>query len=268
MRWVVLLMLLFGSLPAAAVPPPPVLATADCDAPSYASDQLVCGDAELLALDRLLAARIAERDGADDGYSDGDADLEWFQRSRRCAFEADHRECLLAAYCLRLVLVGSFGPDVVALCNPATGNYLPASALSQSGFVRPGAGTENLQGREIRIWGFVDHGNLYGDAAAREILGEWCSGEGPAPGSWRFNLKAVADDPVGASFAVHIPDGPLRDDLLRVFVADARGGRATRVYLEGKLELFDAPTQGARLTGLRLELGSSRAIRLGRPGSE
>lgn len=251
-----------------AVPPPPVQLTADCSAPTYASDQMVCADPGLRALDGLLAARIEARGevAAEDGRADSDED--WFQRSRRCAFEADHRDCLLAAYCLRLALVGLLGPDVVALCNPAKGDYLPAAALSRSGFVRPGVGAEDLQGREIRVWGFVDHGNLYADAAAREILGEWWSGEGPAPGSWRFNLKAAADDPVGASFAVHILDDLLRDDLLRVFVADARGGRATRVYLEGKLDLFDAPTGGARLTGLRLELGSSRAIRLGSQGSE
>jgi hypothetical protein len=54
----------------------------------------------------------------------------------------------------------------------------------------------------------------------------------------------------------------------RQLAVQPQGGRATRVYLKGKLDLFDAPTGGARLTGLRLELGSSRAIRLGRQGSE
>jgi hypothetical protein len=265
-------MALLYPLIAAAVPPPPVLATADCEAPTYASDQLVCGDAELLALDRLLAAQIADR-GAQDVSGIGDEDdLEWFQRSRHCAFETDHRDCLLAAYCLRLVLVGSFGgslgADAMAPCNPATGDYLPAASFGRSGFAQPGAGVEALQGQRIRIWGFVDHVNIYGDTAAREILGEWWSGEGPAASSWRFNLKAAAADPPGASFAVHVPNDLLRDDLLRVFVADARNKRATRVFLQGQLELFDAPTQGARLTGLRLELKSSRDIRLDQPGLE
>jgi uncharacterized protein len=268
MRKVFVVMVLLAPLPAAAVPPPPAQVTADCDAPSYASDQLVCADAELRGLDRLLAKRIAERGARENGITGNDGDLEWFRRSRRCAFEADHRDCLRTAYCLRLALVSPFGADSSALCNPPTSGYLPAASLSRSGFARRDSRNEELRGRDIRVWGFVDHGNIYGDAAAREILGDWWSGDAPNADSWRFDLKAAADDPVGASFSVHVPVDLLRDDLLRVFVADARSGRATRVYLEGNLRQFDAPTGLTRLVGLRLELESSRAIGLWRPGPE
>ncbi len=47
------------------------------------------------------------------------------------------------------------------------------------------------------------------------ILGDWWSGEGPDATTWRFNLKAEADDEVGHSFPVHVPNDPGRDDLLR-----------------------------------------------------
>jgi hypothetical protein len=45
---------------AQAIPPPPVQSVADCERPTYASDQLVCADAELLALDRELRDGLAD----------------------------------------------------------------------------------------------------------------------------------------------------------------------------------------------------------------
>lgn len=63
-----------------------------------------------------------------------------------------------------------------------------------------------LQGREVRLWRFVDQGNLHGEAVAKRVLGEWWSGEGPDPDYWRFDLKACPDDPVGNAFAVLVPN--------------------------------------------------------------
>jgi hypothetical protein len=99
-------------------------------------------------------------------------------------------------------------------------------------------------------------------AGAKAILQEWWSGEGPGPGTWRFNLKAEADDVVGRSFAVHVPNDAGWEDQLRRFVADARAGRPTKVFVSGRPFTFDAPTQARDLTGLYLELESSREIRL------
>jgi hypothetical protein len=45
-----------GTAPVAAVPPPPEQVAANCDAPTYASDMLVCFDADL----RVLDARMRE----------------------------------------------------------------------------------------------------------------------------------------------------------------------------------------------------------------
>ena len=251
-----------GPQPARAVPPPPAQVTANCEAPTYASDQLVCADPELLELDRLLGDQIGSRDEAAVASVPAGSDEEWFRRSRMCAFEADHRDCLRAAYCLRLAWLDRSSPGVPAACAVPAADYLPAASMSDSGFVR-GAGASGLpQGAEIRLWGFVDHGNLYGDDGARAILGDWWGGPGPDSANWRFNLKTGANQPVGASFAVHIANDLLRDDVLRVFRADAEAGRATRVYLRGRVFTFAAPTGTRNLTGLRLEVKSSRAIGL------
>jgi len=122
--------------------------------------------------------------------------------------------------------------------------------------------------REVKLWGFVDHGNLYGDAGAKKILKEWWSGEGPSAAPWRFNLKAEANRPVGHSFPAHVPNDTGCEDLLKRFVADARAGRSTKVFARGRLFTFDAPTQVIDLTGLHLELQSSGDIRLEPPEGE
>ncbi|MGE5154632.1 MAG: hypothetical protein ACM3ST_11505 [Bdellovibrio bacteriovorus] len=118
----------------------------------------------------------------------------------------------------------------------------------------------------MRVWGFVDHRNLYGDSGAKGILGAWWSGPGPSADTWRFDLLGGAGDDAGEGFQVHVPNDPGRDDRLRAFLADALAGRPTRVFVKGRLSTFKAPTNALTLTGLTLELRSSGDIRIEPPG--
>ncbi len=154
---------------------------------------------------------------------------------------------------------------VAAGCRVPSGSYLAAAAISEHGFARSADDLQPLQGRDIRVWGYVDHGNVYGDAAARSILGDYWSGEGPNPETWRFGLKAEADDTVGQSFPVHVRNDAGRDALLAAFRADAEVGRPTRVFIQGRLRTYAAPTNFRTLTGIVLEVSSSQAIRLNAP---
>jgi len=122
-----------------------------------------------------------------------------------------------------------------------------------------------MQGRDVQLWGLVDYGNLYGDADAKRVLGEWWSGQGPDPDHWRFDLKARVDDPMGHSFSVLVPNDAGREDLLEHFVADARARRATKVFVTGRLSTFPAPAQILDRSGLYLQLRSSQDIRLDPP---
>jgi hypothetical protein len=150
-------------------------------------------------------------------------------------------------------------------CDERVGGYIPVSSISSGGFVSDEKTAAEAGGREIRLWGFVDHGNLYGDAGAKRILQEWWAGEGPGAGIWRFNLKAEANDAVGHSFPVYVPNDAGSGDTLSRFGADARVRRPTKVFVRGRLLTFDAPTNAAVLTGLYLELQSSRDILLEPP---
>ena len=147
-------------------------------------------------------------------------------------------------------------------CDGPTGEYLPAATLTEHGFARDADALRSLQGQVVRVSGFVDHGNLYGDASARVVLGDAWSGDGPRPGTWRFNLKAHVSDGTGESFAVHVQDDVGRDALLRRFAEDAAAGRATPVRVAGRLHTFPAPGNLSSRTGLVLEVASSADVRL------
>jgi hypothetical protein len=92
---------------AQAIPPPPVQSVADCDRPTYASDQLVCGDAGLRALDRELRDLLATV-GLQDRIAPASLiepqDL-WFRRRSLCAFSERHADCLKAAYSERIAAI-------------------------------------------------------------------------------------------------------------------------------------------------------------------
>jgi hypothetical protein len=150
-------------------------------------------------------------------------------------------------------------------CSQQIGDYLAASSISENGFVRDERRIRELEGQEVKVWGFVDHANMYGDEGAKQILEEWWSGNGPSASTWRFGLKSREDDKAGQSFAVHVPNGEGRDDLLRVFVADARAQEATQVFVTGKILTFDAPTNATSATGLTMELQSLHDILLEAP---
>jgi hypothetical protein len=147
-------------------------------------------------------------------------------------------------------------------CAERIGDYVAASSITRNGYAGDGEQTRNVHGQEIRVWGFIDHGNLYTDADGRRILGDWWSGDGPNATTWRFDLKARADDATGHGFPVRVPNDPGRDQLLWAFAADARAGRPTRVFVTGRIYAFVAPTNTSTLTGLYLEPRSSREIRL------
>jgi uncharacterized protein len=94
---------------AAAVPPPPDQSAADCAAPTYASDQLVCADPALLALDRRMVELLAAAGSAAPAAALHwfEPQQVWFRRRSRCAFSERHAACLRAAYRERIDLLSA-----------------------------------------------------------------------------------------------------------------------------------------------------------------
>jgi hypothetical protein len=150
----------------------------------------------------------------------------------------------------------------LAACGDSQDGWFAASEITRSGFARDGAEVRNMAGRTIQVWGFVDHANLFGDVAAREILAEWWSGESRDAATWSFNLMAYKGDGAGQSFTVHVHSDDERGELLRRIVADARAGRATTAHVSGRLRVFEAPSNLVTRTGLYLEAPGSRSILL------
>lgn len=94
-------LLMAGANPSAAqpapVPPPLGQLQADCARPQYASDTLVCSDAELRAVDAQVAA-LASTPPALAADAIWEDQAGWLRRRSLCAFKTDHRACLVAAY--------------------------------------------------------------------------------------------------------------------------------------------------------------------------
>ncbi|MEZ4518135.1 MAG: hypothetical protein R3C44_15385 [Chloroflexota bacterium] len=165
----------------------------------------------------------------------------------------------------RILILVALVTTLLVACDNQIGDYVSASSISRNGFARNAAEIRELNGEEVKLWGYVDYGNLYGDESARSILGDLWSGEGPDADTWRFNLKTSADSEVGQSFAVYVPNDAGRDELLQAFVADAAAGQPTQVFVTGKIFADDAPTNTADLTALHMELDSSDAVQLEPP---
>jgi uncharacterized protein len=127
---------------AAAVPPPPEQSAANCSTPTYASDQLVCADPALLALDRRMARLLAVASPAAAAaplhwFEPQDV---WFRRRSLCAFSPRHAACLKAAYGERIDLLSALAdraseqgrPALPAICNDAPwGNGIVRLHLDQ-----------------------------------------------------------------------------------------------------------------------------------------
>ena len=73
-------------------------------------------------------------------------------------------------------------------CGEPVHGCAAVSCIAAGGFTIDGAGELPPSRQEIPGWGYVDQGNLYGDAGSRRILQEWWAGDGPDTGTWRFNL--------------------------------------------------------------------------------
>jgi hypothetical protein len=173
-------------------------------------------------------------------------------------FCKSHKSLLLIPLCAVLVLSG---------CNQKIDGYAAVSSITNNGFARTGSDLPSIQGQEIKVWGFVDHSNIYGDEAAKQILGDWWSGAGPNATTWRFNLMAEEQDQ-GHSFAIYVPNDQGRDELLKAFLADARAQKPTQVFVQGQLFSFAAPTNVNILTGLYIEVDSSRDVLLEPPSEQ
>ena len=129
----------------APVPPPVEQSTADCARPTYASDQLVCNDAELQVLDQRLKALLVKRSPIIPGAFQ-ESDGQWFKRRSRCAFEVEHRKCLSEAYADRFAVIETAHTDTapakvakcknlvklsrVALGKASNGNLIVRNAVS------------------------------------------------------------------------------------------------------------------------------------------
>ena len=137
------------------------------------------------------------------------------------------------------------------------GGYVPASSFSKKGFAKNREQVLALRGKVLKVWGYVDGGNVFPK--------DWGDNQ---PGKWRFKLKAKPSDDVGQSFSIHIPVDDRHDELVALFEATVFADKPTRIFVTGKLSTFDAPVNFVRKTGLIMDVNSSKDIFLQAPIKE
>ena len=137
------------------------------------------------------------------------------------------------------------------------GGYVPASSFSKKGFAKNREEVLALRGKVLKVWGYVDGGNVFPK--------DWGDNQ---PGKWRFDLKAKPSDEVGQSFSILIPVDDRHDELVALFEATDFADKPTRVFVTGKLSTFDAPMNFVRKTGLSMDVNSSKDILLKVPTKE
>ena len=135
--------------------------------------------------------------------------------------------------------------------------YIPASSFSKKGFAKNRDEVLALRGKVLKVWGYVDGGNVFPK--------DWGTNQ---PGKWRFKLKAKPSDEVGQSFSIHIPVDDRHDELVALFEDSDFADKPTRVFVTGKLSTFDAPMNFVRKTGLSMDVNSSKDILLKVPTKE
>jgi uncharacterized protein len=114
------------STPGATLPPPARQLSAVCNSPTYASDQLICNDPNLLAVDHQMLAslRAAGRMAIEPTSPFVEAQEDWVRRRSLCALRSDHAICLEHAYDERVEVLRGLSGDSVG---PSVEFYCPSS---------------------------------------------------------------------------------------------------------------------------------------------
>ncbi len=157
-----------------------------------------------------------------------------------------------------LFLIIMVAPLLLGGCvEKSMGGYMPASSFSKKGFAKNREQVLALRGKVLKVWGYVDGGNVFPK--------DWGDNQ---PGKWRFKLKAKPSDDVGQSFSIHIPVDDRHEELVALLEATDFANKPTRVFVTGKLSTFDAPMNFVRKTGLSINVNSSKDILLKVPTKE
>ena len=153
--------------------------------------------------------------------------------------------CLACAICLALPLSTCCQPKrKVDLSHGQA--YFEVSDLLQKGFARKPNKLKAMEGTVLALQGFVDVGNIEEDSK---------------PGKWRIKVKSRPGDGTGHSFEVIVPRYPGYKAHIQSILKNDRNNIPTRVFVRGRLELFDAPMNFSTRTGIVIHVQDPHSLR-------
>jgi hypothetical protein len=144
---------------------------------------------------------------------------------------------------------------------PDADGYYPLSSLVKRGFARDRDYVRNLDGRTIRVKGYLDFANIAVDPA---LLDKPVDGwDIPRDGeSSHFDLKARASDEAGESIRVWLVEDSMQFRPLFAKLGDivADDRRNALIRVQGKVKVFEAPTNFVRLVGFVINVESPEQV--------
>lgn len=156
-------------------------------------------------------------------------------------------------------------------CDRRIGDYRPLSSMvNRSGFAVDRRRALELEGQEIRIWGYVDSLNVYSNPVAEHVPAGWHRVHASHDGAevLRFDLVTSPSGRAGSGIHVYLPNNEGARMLMKSLAADRAAGTSTRVFVRGNVFTFDAPTNLSRHIGLYIVVKSSKDVLLEHPLAE
>lgn len=122
--------------------------------------------------------------------------------------------------------------------------YKSLRSITQNGFAMNKAEARKLDGKKVKLWGYIDFANTY-----------TC-----AMNNWYFSLKADKNAEAGESIHINTPAEYRFGEIYYEIRDMKKENKQTPVSVTGILHTFDAPENFSTLVGIEIDVKSPKDI--------
>lgn len=156
---------------------------------------------------------------------------------------------------LTLILILLLGCQPVL---PVKNGYTSVSQITKNGFARDKNDIRKLEGKEVKIWGYLDTHNISLRENIIKNQPSWWS-ETPMDSNAYFDLKSYISNESIGSIRVYVGrDSKKYKEIFKKF-RDAKESE-TIVYVIGKIHTFEAPMNFNTSVGVTIKVNSPSGI--------
>jgi hypothetical protein len=142
---------------------------------------------------------------------------------------------------ISLLLCGCVHNVPVASVN----GYNALGNIAKRGFAVNRAEAKKLNGKRVKVWGYIDYANTYTCAMK----------------NWYFSLKASRDDEAGESIHINTPAEFKFAKIYNKIRAMQKNDQNEELFVEGVLHTFEAPNNFSSSVGIEIDVESPEDIK-------